>query len=217
MVISYAFGWLKSMRWWRTWRHGEKREKVFVKNSSLVTLGFNTLTIKTLQCDELHFQLVTLIITTCRNVKTFGRERAEMAGCDEFRNQLVTSYQADIQRVKPHCDEWRVFNKTFLVLKSTNISKKDYQKSTSGKNKQKTYLSKSEKGVNGNGFICFTYKRQYERICTVSKKQQPRNIKKTLRAAERASFNIQKDTFHTAKRHISHCKRAPFRRQKDSF
>ena len=53
-------------------------------------------------------------------------------------------------------------------------------------------------------------KRQYERICTVSKKQQPRNIKKTLRAAERASFNIQKDTFHTAKGHLSEGKRMPF-------
>ncbi len=124
MVISYAFGWLKSMRWCRTWRHGEKREKVFVKNSSLVTLEFNPLTIKTLQCDELHFQLVTLLITTSRNVKIFGQKRAEMAGCDELRNQLVTPYQADIQRVKPHCDEWRVFNKTFLVLESTNISKR---------------------------------------------------------------------------------------------
>ena len=124
MVISYAFGWLKSMRWCRTWRHGEKQEKVFVKNSSLVTLEFNPLTIKTLQCDELHFQLVTLLITTSRNVKNFGQKRAKMAGCDELRNQLVTPYQADIQRVKPHCDEWWVFNKTFLVLESTNISKR---------------------------------------------------------------------------------------------
>jgi hypothetical protein len=87
------------------WRHNEKQEKVFVKNSSLVTSGLNPLTIKTLQCDELHFQLVTLLITTSRNVKIFGQKRAEMAGCDELRNQLVTPYQADIQRVKPHCDE----------------------------------------------------------------------------------------------------------------
>lgn len=59
-------------------------KKVFVKNSSLVTSGLNTLTIKTLLCDELHFQLVTLLITTCRNVKNFGQKRAEMAGCDEL-------------------------------------------------------------------------------------------------------------------------------------
>ena len=42
-------------------------------------------------------RLVTLIIRTCRNVKIFGQKMAKMAGCDEFRNQLVTSYFTDIQ------------------------------------------------------------------------------------------------------------------------
>lgn len=42
-------------------------------------------------------KLVTLIITTSRNVKIFGRKRAEMVGCDELKNQLVTFYFTDIQ------------------------------------------------------------------------------------------------------------------------
>jgi hypothetical protein len=41
--------------------------------------------------------------------------------------------------------------------------------------------------------------------------------KRHLRAAERASFNIQKDTFHTAKGHLSEGKRMPFKIQKGTY
>jgi len=34
-------------------------KKVFKKNSSLVTTGFNSLQANQLPCDELHFQLIT--------------------------------------------------------------------------------------------------------------------------------------------------------------
>ena len=41
--------------------------------------------------------------------------------------------------------------------------------------------------------------------------------KDTLRAAERPSFNIQKDTFHTAKGHLSEGKRMSFKIQKGTY
>lgn len=42
-------------------------------------------------------------------------------------------------------------------------------------------------------------------------------LKRHLRAAERASFNIQKDTFHTAKGHLSEDKMMPFKIQKGTY
>lgn len=74
--------------------------KSFDKNSSLVTKAYKALEYNALQCDELYFQLIT--------------PKSPSQGCDEFIQQLITLQQTGGQHVTLHCDEWRVFIKTFL-------------------------------------------------------------------------------------------------------
>ena len=76
--------------------------KSFDKNSSLVTKAYKVLEYNTLQCDELYFQLIT--------------PKSPSQGCDEFIQQLITLQQTDWQDVTLHCDEWRVFIKTFYAF-----------------------------------------------------------------------------------------------------
>ena len=76
--------------------------KSFDKNSSLVTKAYKALEHNLLQCDELYFQLIT--------------PKSPSQGCDEFIQQLITPQQTDWQHVTLHCDEWRVFIKTFYAF-----------------------------------------------------------------------------------------------------
>lgn len=52
-------------------------KKILRKNSSLITKLHKSLVVKTLECDELHFQLIT----------------SEVNGllCDEYGKQLITT------------------------------------------------------------------------------------------------------------------------------
>ena len=76
--------------------------KSFDKNSSLVTKAYKALEYNALQCDELYFQLIT--------------PKSPSQGCDEFIQQLITPQQTDWQHVTLHCNEWRVFIKTFYAF-----------------------------------------------------------------------------------------------------
>ena len=76
--------------------------KSFDKNSSLVTKAYKALEHNLLQCDKLCFQLIT--------------PKYPSQGCDEFIQQLITLQQTGGQHVTQHCDEWRVFIKTFYAF-----------------------------------------------------------------------------------------------------
>ena len=65
-------------------------------------MRLNTLTIKTLQCDELHFQLITLIITTSRNVKIFGQKRQkwrDVMSCKINSSRLIKLTFNELNRI----------------------------------------------------------------------------------------------------------------------
>lgn len=44
----------------------KEKKKVFHKNSSLITMAYNTLKYSALLCDELYFQLITLKVNQYR-------------------------------------------------------------------------------------------------------------------------------------------------------
>ena len=66
-------------------------KKILRKNSSLITKLHKGLVVKALECDELHFQLIT----------------SEVNGLlrDEYGKQLITTQQAVNQHIKSYCDE----------------------------------------------------------------------------------------------------------------